>query len=76
METSRTIQALLFSLSTDQLTIEDDMERIINDKDKPLDIRIFEVKNLLAKSIATEQSIAKIQAMLENNNKNNDLKQN
>ncbi len=40
METNRTIQALLMSYSTDQLMVEDDLERAINDKNKPLNEKI------------------------------------
>jgi len=74
METNRTIQALLMSYSTDQLMVEDDLERIINDKNKPLNDRVFEVKRLLEKLTTIEQSVVKLQTMLQNNN-NNDLKQ-
>lgn len=74
METNRTIQALLTSYSTDQLMVEDDLERIINDKNKPLNDKVFEVKRLLEKLTTIEQSVVKLQAMLQNNN-NNDLKQ-
>lgn len=74
METNRTIQALLMSYSTDQLMVEDDLERIINDKKIPLNDRVFEVKRLLKKLTTIEQSVVKLQAMLQNNN-NNDLKQ-
>lgn len=74
METNRTIQALLMSYSTDQLMVEDDLERIINDKNIPLNDRVFEVKRLLKKLTTIEQSVVKLQAMLQNNN-NNDLKQ-
>jgi len=72
METNRIIQALLMSYSTDQLMVEDDLEKAINNKDKPLNDRIFEVKMLLGKLTTIEQSVAKLQAMLQNNN-NNDL---
>ena len=74
METNRIIQALLMSYSTDQLMVEDDLERTINDKNKPLNDRVFEVKQLLEKLTTIEQSVVKLQAMLQNNN-NNDLKQ-
>lgn len=72
METNRIIQALLMSYSTDQLMVEDDLEKAINNKDKSLNDRIFEVKMLLGKLTTIEQSVAKLQAMLQNNN-NNDL---
>lgn len=75
METNRTIQALLLSLSTDQLMVEDEMERVINDKNRSLQDRIFDVKSLLARLTTIEQSVAKIQTMLQNNNNNNELKQ-
>jgi hypothetical protein len=73
METNRTIQALLMSYSTDQLMVEDDLERAINDKNKPLTEKLIEVKRLLGKLTTIEQSVVKLQAMLQNNN-NNDLK--
>lgn len=73
METNRTIQALLMSYSTDQLMVEDDLERAINDKNKPLNEKLIEVKRLLGKLTTIEQSVVKLQAMLQNNN-NNDLK--
>jgi hypothetical protein len=72
METNRTIQALLMSYSTDQLMVEDDLERTINDKNRPLTDKLFEVKRLLERLTTIEQSVAKLQAMLQNNN-NNDL---
>ena len=74
METNRTIQALLMSYSTDQLMVEDDLERTINDKNKALNEKILEVKELLGKITTIEQSVVKLQAMLQNNN-NNNLKQ-
>jgi hypothetical protein len=74
METNRTIQALLISYSTDQLMVEDDLERTINDKEKPLSEKVIEVKRLLEKLTIIEQSVVKLQAMLQNNN-NNNLKQ-
>jgi hypothetical protein len=71
METNRTIQALLMSYSTDQLMVEDDLERTINDKNKPLTDKLFEVKRLLEKLTTIEQSMAKLQIMLQNNNNEN-----
>jgi hypothetical protein len=73
METNRTIQALLMSYSTDQLTVEDDLERAINEKTTPLSNKIIEVKKLLEKLTTIEQSVVKLQTMLQNNN-NNELK--
>jgi hypothetical protein len=73
METNRTIQALLMSYSTDQLMVEDDLERAINDKNKPLTDKLFEVKRLLERLSTIEQSVVKLQTMLQNNN-NNELK--
>lgn len=70
METNRTIQALLVSYSTDQLMVEDDLERTINDKNKPLHDKLFEVKRLLEKLTTIEQSVVKLQTMLQNNNEN------
>jgi hypothetical protein len=75
METNRTVQTLLMSYSTDQLMVEDDLERAINDKTKPLSDKIFEVKRLLERLTTIEQSVVKLQTMLQNNNNNNDLKQ-
>lgn len=74
METNRTIQALLMSYSTDQLMVEDDLERAINEKTKPLSDKIIEVKKLLEKLTTIEQSVVKLQTMLQNNNNNNKLK--
>jgi hypothetical protein len=73
METNRTIQALLMSYSTDQLMVEDDLERTINDKNKPLTDKLLEVKRLLERLTTIEQSVVKLQTMLQNNN--NNLKQ-
>ena len=70
METNRPIQALLMSYSTDQLMVEDDLERTINDKNKPLHDKLFEVKRLLKRLTTIEQSVVKLQAMLQNNNEN------
>lgn len=71
METNRTIQALLMSYSTDQLMVEDDLERTINDKNKPLTDKLFEIKRLLERLTTIEQSMAKLQIMLQNNNNEN-----
>ena len=74
METNRTIQALLMSYSTDQLMVEDDLERTINDKNMSLTMKLFEVKRLLERLTTIEQSVVKLQTMLQNNNNNNELK--
>ena len=68
METNRTLEALLMSYSTDQLMAEDDLEREINNKSKPLSNKIFEIKILLEKLSTIEQSMVKLQTMLQNNN--------
>jgi hypothetical protein len=73
METNRTIQALLMSYSTDQLMVEDDLERTINDKNMSLTMKLIEVKRLLERITTIEQSVVKLQTMLQNNN-NNELK--
>ena len=73
METNRTIQALLMSYSTDQLMVEDDLERTINDKYTSLTTKLLEVKRLLERLTTIEQSVVKLQTMLQNNN-NNELK--
>jgi hypothetical protein len=74
METNRTIQALLMSYSTDQLMVEDDLERTINDKNMSLTMKLIEVKRLLERITTIEQSVVKLQTMLQNNNNNNELK--
>jgi hypothetical protein len=71
METNRTIQALLMSYSTDQLMVEDDLERTINDKNMSLTMKLIEVKRLLERITTIEQSVVKLQTMLQNNNNNN-----
>lgn len=68
METNRTIQALLMSFSSDQIIVEDDLERTINDKNKPLKEKVEEVKLLLSKLTTIEQNVVKLQTMLNNNN--------
>jgi hypothetical protein len=59
------------SYSTDQLMVEDDLERTINDKNMSLTMKLIEVKRLLERITTIEQSVVKLQTMLQNNNNNN-----
>ncbi len=69
MEDNRTIQALLISYSMDTLSIESEIEFLLNDRQENLKIKTIKLKKLIKKLIAIEQSIVKIKSMINNNDK-------
>lgn len=54
-------------LSTDNLKLEEELEKAIN-SDLEINIKIKTIKNLLSQIVATEASIAKFTGMMANNN--------
>jgi hypothetical protein len=70
METNRTIQAILVSYSSDQIYVEDELEKTINNSTISLEIKVEKVKILLDKLTKIEQSVAKLQSMLSPKNNN------
>jgi len=69
MEDNRTIQALLISYSMDTLSIESEIEFLVNDRQENLKIKTIKLKKLIKKLIAIEYSIVKIKSMINNNDK-------
>jgi len=70
METNRIIQAILVSYSSDQIYVEDELEKTINNSTISLEIKVEKVKILLDKLTKIEKSVAKLQSMLSPKNNN------
>ena len=56
-------------MAMDKMKLEDDLERIINNKDMSIDDKIKEAKSLLYRISTTENAIATFSNLLNNNNK-------
>lgn len=60
-------------LTSDNLKLEDELERAING-DLEINVKTLTIKNILSRIVAVEASIAKFTSLMTNNN-NNQLNQ-
>ncbi len=60
----------MMELSSDQLKLEDELEKTIN-MDMEISMKVSVIKNLLARITANEASIVKFTTMVSNPNENN-----
>lgn len=70
MNTERLFNLVMTDMSMDKMKLEDDLERIINNKDMSIDAKIMESKSILYRLSSTENAIATFSNLLNNNNKN------
>ena len=75
MNTDRLFQVLLLELTTDKMKMEDRLEQTINSNDT-IDHKVTSMKTTLAGIANVETSIARLQAMLNNNENNIEQKNN
>lgn len=68
MNTERLFNLVMSDMAMDKLKIEDDMERIINNKDMTIEDKMFQMKSLLYRLSSTENTIATFSNLLNNNN--------
>lgn len=69
MNTERLFNLVMSDMAMDKMKLEDDLERIINNKDMSIDDKIKEAKYLLYRISTTENAIATFSNLLNNNNK-------
>ena len=69
MNTERLFNLVMSDMAMDKMKLEDDLERIINNKDMSIDDKIKEAKSLLYRISTTENAIATFSNLLNNNNK-------
>ncbi len=70
MNTERLFNIVMAELSIDKLKLESELEDAINSKDQSIDVRVNNIKNILARLSAIENSIAKFSNLINNNNNN------
>lgn len=70
MNTERLFSLLMSDMAMDKMKLEDDLERIINNKDMTIEVKMKEAKSLLYRISTTENAIATFSNLLNNNNKN------
>lgn len=70
MNTERLFNLVMSDMAMDKMKLEDDLERIINNKDMSIDVKILEAKSILYRLSSTENAIATFSNLLNNNNKN------
>lgn len=70
MNTERLFNLVMSDMAMDKMKLEDDLERIINNKDMSIDVKIMEAKSILYRLSSTENAIATFSNLLNNNNKN------
>lgn len=73
MDGQRLFKIVVNELMTDNLKLEDELERVINSA-IPIEQKTIEIKLLLSKIVATEASLIKFTSMMNNNNNNNEVK--
>jgi hypothetical protein len=75
MNTERLFQTILLDYATEQLKLEHKLETMIN-SDLDIDVKITNIKTLLAKITEVESCVAKFNSMvqLDNNNNNKEEK--
>lgn len=69
MNTERLFSLLMSDMAMDKMKLEDDLERIINNKDMTIEVKMKEAKTLLYRISTTENAIATFSNLLNNNNK-------
>jgi hypothetical protein len=69
MNTERLFNLVMSDMAMDKLKLEDDLERIINNKDMSIDVKMLETKSILYRISNTENTIATFSNLLNNNNK-------
>lgn len=75
METNRIIAIIMSELSLDNLKLQESLEKTINSTED-IDIKIMNVKSILAKLATNEQMITKFQTLVSPNNNNLNTNQN
>ena len=69
MNTERLFNLVMSDMAMDKLKLEDELERIINNKDMSIDVKMLETKSILYRISNTENAIATFSNLLNNNNK-------
>lgn len=75
METNRIIAIIMSELSLDNLKLQESLEKTINSTED-IDMKIMNVKSILAKLATNEQMITKFQTLVSPNNNNLNTNQN
>lgn len=75
MDTNRIITIIMSELSLDNLKLQESLEKTINSTED-IDIKIMNVKSILAKLATNEQMITKFQTLVSPNNNNLNTNQN
>jgi hypothetical protein len=69
MNTERLFNLVMSDMGMDKMKLEDDLERIINNKELSIDEKISMTKSILYRMSTTENAIATFSDLLNNNNK-------
>ena len=69
MNTERLFSLVMSDMGMDKIKMEDDLERIINNKDLCIEEKISMTKTILYRMSTTENAIATFSNLLNNNNK-------
>lgn len=69
MNTERLFSLVMSDMGMDKMKMEDDLERIINNKDLCIEEKISMTKTILYRMSTTENAIATFSNLLNNNNK-------
>jgi len=69
MSTERLFNLVMTDMTMDKMKLEDDLERIINNKNMTIDEKISITKSIICKLSSTENCIATFSNLLNNNNK-------
>ena len=70
MNSERLIKIVMMELASDQMKLEDELEKTIN-SDMEINVKLISIKSLLSQMTAIDASIAKFTSMTNNNKNNN-----
>jgi hypothetical protein len=71
MNSERLIKIVMMDLVSDQMKLEDELEKTIN-SDMEINVKVITIKSLLSLMTAIDASITKFTSMTNNNNNNTD----
>jgi len=67
MNAERLLKIVIMDLTTDNLKLEQELERIIN-SDQDIESKTHTIKSILSKMVSIDASIIKFSGMMNNNN--------
>lgn len=75
MTTERVFSLVMMGMTSDKMMLEDDLERIINNKEMSIEEKVKQIKTTMYNVSTIENAINKFSILINNNNNNNNQKE-